>query len=125
MFIGPVHGGPTTNDIFPKLTDMHDPTLIDASSGYHNLKLDEKSSHLTKLVCHFGRYRYARLPFSTAPAEDMFQRKIDNMFKELPTAFGILDDILVVRFDRDSKDHDATLQSTENILKGKLKIKHR
>ena len=55
----------------------------------------------------------------------MFQRKIDNMFKELPTAFGILDDILVVRFDRDSKDHDATLQSTENILKGKLKIKHR
>ena len=33
----PVHRAPTVNDIFPKLMNM---TLIDASSGYHNLKPD-------------------------------------------------------------------------------------
>ena len=33
--------GLTTNNIFPNLTDMNYPTLIDASLGYPNLKLDE------------------------------------------------------------------------------------
>ena len=39
--IRPVHRGHTFNDIFPKLNDVKCLSLIDASSGYHNLKLDE------------------------------------------------------------------------------------
>ena len=70
--IRPVHRGPTLNDIFPKLKNVHI-SLIDASSGYHNLKLDERSSYLTRLTCQFGRYRYKRLMFGAAPAGDMFQ----------------------------------------------------
>ena len=35
------------------------------------------------------------LPYIT-PARDMFQRKIDKIFKDSPNLFGILDDILVV-----------------------------
>ena len=35
------------NDIFPKLNNVQYLYLIDASSGYHNLKLDERSSFLT------------------------------------------------------------------------------
>ena len=79
------------------------------SSGYHNLNLYEKSSYLTTFACQFGRYRYKRLPFGAAPAGDMFQRKIDEIFKDLPNVFGIADDILVVRYDIDGKDHDDTL----------------
>ena len=40
----------------------------------------------------------------------MFQRKIDEIFKDLPNVFGITDDFLVVDYYRDSKDHDDTLQ---------------
>ena len=40
----------------------------------------------------------------------MSQRKVDKIFKNLPNAFGITDDILVVAYDSDSKDHDDTLQ---------------
>ena len=36
-------------------------SIIDGSSGYHNLKLDEKS-YLTTFACQFGRYRYKQLP---------------------------------------------------------------
>ena len=43
----PVHRGPTTNDIFLKLTCTHYLTLRDAGAGYQNLKLDERSSYLT------------------------------------------------------------------------------
>ena len=41
--------------------------------------------------------------------EDMFQRKIDEIFKDLLNVFGIADDILVVGYDADGKDHDDTL----------------
>ena len=42
--IRPVHRGPTASDIFPELKHVHYLTLIDVSSGYHNLNLEKKSS---------------------------------------------------------------------------------
>ena len=41
-FIRPVHRYTTVNDILPSLTCTQYHTLIDASLGYHNLKLDIK-----------------------------------------------------------------------------------
>ena len=42
--IRPVHRGPATNDIFPKLTCMHYFALTGTSSKYHSLKLDKRLS---------------------------------------------------------------------------------
>ena len=107
--IRPVHRGPTLNDILLKLNNAKNLSLIDVSSGYHNLKLDERSSYLMMFTCQFGIYRYKRLPFGTVPAGDMFQRKIDAKFKELPNLFGIDYNILVVGCAANSKNHDETL----------------
>ena len=76
---------------------------------YHNLKLDEGSSYLTEFVCQFGRYRYKRLPFEAAPAGDMFQQNIDEIFKDLPNVPGIGCDILAVGHGSDGRDCDETL----------------
>ena len=56
--IRPVHQGPTLDDILPTLNNMQYISIIDASSGYHNLKLDKQSSYLTTFSCPFGRYQY-------------------------------------------------------------------
>ena len=40
----------------------------------------------------------------------MFQRKTDEIFKDMPTVFGIVDDILVTEYENDGRDHDETLQ---------------
>ena len=45
--IRPIHRGPSLNDILPKLNNATYLSLIDASSGYHNLRLDNKSSYFT------------------------------------------------------------------------------
>ena len=37
------HRGPTLNDILPRLTGVKYLTLINASMGYHNLKVNEQS----------------------------------------------------------------------------------
>ena len=36
------------------------------------------------------------IPFGTALEEDMFQRKIDDIFKEIPNIFSIAYDISIV-----------------------------
>ena len=39
--IWPIHVTPTLNDILPTLTNVYHMMIIDASSGYQSLKLDE------------------------------------------------------------------------------------
>ena len=39
----------------------------------------------------------------------MFQRKTDEICKDLPNVFCIADDILVVGYETDGKDHDKTV----------------
>ena len=46
-----VHRTTTLNDILPKLNNTKYLSLIHASSGYHNLKLDERLSYLTMFTC--------------------------------------------------------------------------
>ena len=53
--IPPVIRGPTINDLFPKLTNVKYLSLTDASSRYHNLRVDEKSSYSTIFSCEFAR----------------------------------------------------------------------
>ena len=79
------------------------------SLGYHNLKLDEKSSYLTTFVCPFGQYWYKWLLFGAAPVGDMFQCKIDEIFSDMPNVFGITDDILVIGYNENGADHNAAV----------------
>ena len=81
-------------------------SIINASPGYHNLKLDMQSLYLTTSACPVGRYRYKHLPFGAKPAGDMFQHNIDKIFNDMPNVFGIADDILVIRYDKDGADYD-------------------
>ena len=39
----------------------------------------------------------------------MFQCKIDEIFSDMPTVFGIADDILVIGYDEDRADYDAAV----------------
>ena len=47
VLIRPVHRGLTLNNTLPRLAGVKYLMIIDASSGYQNLNLDEKSSYLT------------------------------------------------------------------------------
>ena len=49
--------GTTLNDVLPKLNNIRYLSLMDVSSGHHDLRLDDKSSYLTTFACQLGRYR--------------------------------------------------------------------
>ena len=95
--MGQVHRGPAINEIFTKLTNTKYLTFIEASSGYHNLEIDETLSFLTTFLCQYDRYRYMWLLFEAAPAVEIFKRIIDQILKELPNILNIKDYILIVR----------------------------
>ena len=86
-------------------------SIINASSGYHHLRLDTQSSYLTAFACPFGRYCYKCLLFGAALVGDMFQCKIDEIFNDMPNVFGIADDILVIGYKKDRADHDEAVYS--------------
>ena len=88
-------------------------SIIDVSSGFPNLKLDMQSSYLTTFSCPFGKYRYKCLPFGAVLAGDMFQRKINEIFNDIPNVFGIADDILVIGYNKDGADHN---EAVYNVL---------
>ena len=84
-------------------------SIINASSGYHNLNLDKQSLFVTTFACPFGRYRYKHLPFGAVPAGDMFQCKIDKIFNDMPIVFCIADNILVIGYGKDGTDHEKAV----------------
>ena len=60
------------------------------------------------------------LPFGVAPADDMVQKKINEISKDLPNVFGIADGILIEGYVTDSIDHDRTMRQIKQICYQKM-----
>ena len=102
--------GPTLNDILSKLNNAKYLSHIDASSVYHNLKTRWKIILPHAVWMPVWKVQIQQLTFGSAEKDNMFQRKIDAIFKEMPNVFEIVDDILVAGYEDDGRDHDKTVQ---------------
>ena len=107
----PHHFTPTLEDVLPKLNGAQFFTILDARSGYWNIRLDDESSYYTTFNTPYGRHRFLRLPFGLNCAQDIFQKKVDETFSDIPGVTGISDDIIVVGYKADGSDHDANLKA--------------
>ena len=47
--------------------------------------------------------------YKTTIWSSMFQKKIDELFHDIPNIFGIAADILIAGYDTDGRDHDERL----------------
>ena len=105
----PHHCTPTLDDALPKLNGAKYFSIVDARSGYWNIKLDHASSLYITFNSPHGRYRFLRLPFGLICAQDILQKKVDETFSDLPGVTGIADDIVI--YGSDLADHDANLKA--------------
>ena len=97
----------TIDDILPKVANAKFFSVLDARSGYWMVELDEESSLMTTFATPFGRYKFNRLPFGIVVSQDIFQRKMDEAFHDLPGVTGIADDTIV--YGTTEAEHDANL----------------
>ena len=67
------HPTPTVDDIIYRLNGATVFSKLDLNKGYHQLKLDEDSRHITTFTTHRGLFRYKRLSFGINSAAEVFQ----------------------------------------------------
>ena len=72
-------------------------SAIDLSSGYHQLRLSERSSNIATITTPFGNYRFKRLPQGILSGTYNFQAAMDRVLGECKWRYAspYLDDILV------------------------------
>lgn len=57
-------------------------SVLDASSGFWQVKLDQESAKLCTFNTPFGRYMFKRSPFGISSAQDVFQTVMSEMFDD-------------------------------------------
>ena len=70
-------------------------TVVDATSGFSQVKLDAESKDITMKATPFRCYKRARMPFGISPAPELFQQKLDNVLSDLDGVMSIADDTIV------------------------------
>jgi transposase InsO family protein len=73
-------------------------SCLDANKGFHQIRINEKSQHLTAFSTHRGLFQYRRMPFGLKTAPAIFQGIMDRVLhSELRQGWArvYIDDILV------------------------------
>ena len=94
-------------EIMGKFHGMTRFTIADFNKGYWMVKLDPESRMYTMMALDIGRFQWTRLPMGSIVAQDVFQRKLDAIFLDVPGVTGIADDMII--YGRSNLEHDKHL----------------
>lgn len=86
-------------------------TCLDLKNGFHHVKVADDSIKYTSFITPLGQFEYLRMPFGLCNAPSVFQRFINEIFRDLIEQNQILiylDDILIAT---------DTIQDHLNILR--------
>lgn len=109
----PHHPMRTVEEVASQMANATLFSVLDATSSFWQIPLDDKSSLLTTFSTLFGRYRFLRMPFGINSASEVFQRTIEQIFAGYPCVI-IVDDIIVGG--RTEAEHDAYLKRVLDFL---------
>ena len=109
--------GPILNAITPRLAGVKYLTLIDASSGYHNLKLDKQSLYLTTFLFHLAGTDTYDCHLEWHQWVTHSRRRKIHFLVECFNVLGIADDISVVGSVVLGRDHNVTLDKVLRICR--------
>lgn len=119
----------TIDEILPLLHGKKYFSVVDTTKGYWHVELDHDSSLLCTFNTPFGRYRFKRLPFGIVVSQDIFQRKLDDIYMNMPNITGIADDIIVFGSTEDEHDQafvnmlETTRANNVSLNSAKLQFK--
>ena len=78
-------------------------SVLDASSRFWQIALDDASSYTTTFNTPYGRYCFLRFPFGITSATEVFQEAMDQLIGSQPCEI-IVDDILIWGSDDTKRD---------------------
>ena len=95
----PHHYTQVLDDILPQLQGASAFSILDARSGYWNVKLDDESKLLTTFNTPYGRYCFRSLLFGLLSAQGVFHKKFDQTFEGLHGVVAISDIVVFLKFE--------------------------
>ena len=107
-----VHPMPKVDTTRAQLTGATMFSKLDANSGFWQIPLAKESRLLTTFITPYGRFY---LPFGTASAPEVFQRRMNDILSSLPGVLCHVDDTLV--FGATPEEHDKRLQAVLERIK--------
>ena len=114
---------PTLDDAIAKIGNSKFYSKLDLTSGHWQVKLDYESSLLTTFNTPFGRYRFKRMPFGIKSAQEVFQKKFDEVCENLEGCFKIVDDVIISR--KSKQEHDQNLMAfLQHCREKNIRINH-
>ena len=90
---------PTLEQIQTCLSGKKVFSVLDQSSAFWQIRLNERSSKLCTFNTPWGRMRFLRMPFGVRCAGDALQRRNYDAFGDIPQTFCIVDDMLLATRD--------------------------
>lgn len=112
---------PKVEDLLTKLHGGEKFTKLDLSQAYAQFELDESKKY-TVINTHKGLFMYNRLIYGLASSPGIFQRKLEQLFADMPRVGIFLDDIIVTGVD--TITHLKTLHEVfERLRRYGLRIK--
>ena len=82
-------------EIMGKFHSMTRFTIADFNKGYWMVELDPESRKYIMMALDIGRFQWTQLPMGSIVAQDVFQRKLDAIFLNIPGVTGIADDMII------------------------------
>ena len=98
----------TIEEIVSRMPNAKVFSVLDASSGFWQVKLDRDSAKLCTFNTPFGRYMFTRLPFGISSAPDVFQSIMSEMFEDIDGVEVVVDDLLI--WGETEEEHDIRLK---------------
>lgn len=86
---------PTVEDLTANLAGKRVFSVLDLEAGFWHMVLEPKSTDLTTFITPFGRYKFKRLPFGLNCAPEFFQKRMVQIFGDIPGVLVYFDDVLI------------------------------
>ena len=100
---------PTKECLLGKIKDCTIFRKFDCKSGFWKVKINPDSIPWTTFSCPEGHFEWLVMPFGLKNAPSIFQRKMNNIFRDNDSFVAVyIDDILV--FSKNKKKHIGHLQ---------------
>ena len=114
--IGDSHNLPNKDELLTLIRGKTIFSSFDCKSGFWQVLLDHKSQLLTRFTCPQGHYQWVVMPFGLRQAPSIFQRHMNNAFRDFEKFCCVyVDDILV--FSNNDKDHHEHVLTILNRCK--------
>ena len=116
---------PTIEEVATRLTKAKVFSVLDAKSGFWQVKLEE--DYLTTFNTLFGRFRWRRMPFGISSAPEVWQQRMNELVEGLNGVEVIADNFLICGFgatkEEATRNHDDNLHCfLERARKHGLKL---